>query len=160
LVVSKAAVVNELSKFTREFPDKSVIPEVATTVTVLEAGSLLTFNVTARLSADTLIPGNKLLPLASKLTVPLLMVLGFNDLEKVSTTVVSPMPVAPLAGVTITTVGAVASVPAPVVNELWNETLLLPDKSSTPFTATLITLFPGSGDNGVNVTIFPVASNA
>ncbi len=156
------AVVNVLTKLTRLFPDKSITPGVAATVTVLEAGSTPAFNVTTRLSADTLMPIPNLFPSTNKPTVLLLIVLGFSGLLKVNTTAAfSPIPVAPLPGVTIATTGAVVSVPPPVVNELSKKLLLFPDKSTTPpFTSTRIWLFAGSGDSGVNVTTLPLGSTA
>jgi hypothetical protein len=94
---------------------------VATTVTVVDAGNspALGVIVTVRLSVDT--EGGKLIltPFANSPMVFALIVLAFNDSENLSTTwAFSPIPVAPSAGVTITTVGGVVFVAVVVVNEL------------------------------------------
>ena len=62
------------------------------------------------------------LPFDSKPRLLALSVAAFSDLEKVSTTFAfNPTPAAPSLGVTLTTVGAAVSPPAPVVNELEND---------------------------------------
>src|SRR5438552_17568043 len=111
----------------------SVIPLVATTATVLDAGKYGDFMVTTRLSAEMLVvtlPVSRV-PFANKARL-LLIVPGFSDLEKVSTTATSsPTPIAPSLGVTLITVGGVVSAPAPVMNELENAVPWRPERSTT-----------------------------
>jgi hypothetical protein len=81
---------------------------------------------------------------------------GFIDFENTTTTCpFKPTPVCPLDGVTITTVGAVVSAVAAVVNVVFDEEDVFPAGSCTPDSYTRIVAPPGSGVNGVNVTTEP-----
>jgi hypothetical protein len=60
-----------------------------------------------------------LLPFANNPKLLVFTVYAFSDFENVSVTLAfNPTPVAPFPGVTITTAGAVVSVPAAVPNQL------------------------------------------
>src|SRR5580698_3854020 len=135
-------------------------PLVTSTVITLEGGSPYPFKVTTRLSAEALIELDDALPLARSAKVSVLIVLGFNDSENVSTTTaLVPIPVAPFCGVTIVITGAAVSVLVPVVNVLENELAAFPDRSSKPeLTCTVTVALPGNGDSGVNVITVPVPS--
>jgi len=86
-------------------------------------------------------------------------VLGFIDSENVITTCpLGPIPVAPLFGVTDRIVGGVVFVAAAVVKLLLNPLLLLPARSVTPLTDTLIVTLPGNEVSGVNVTTAPLTA--
>ena len=73
------------------------------------------------------------LPFARSPKLLVVIVAGFSDSEKVSTTTAfSPIPVAAFCGVTMVTSGTVVFVPVPVVNVLEKALLALPERSSRP----------------------------
>src|SRR5580658_2622034 len=160
--VAVPAVVNWLWKFANALPDRSVTALVTSTVIVLETGNPYGVNVTTRLSAEVLMDAPSALPFASKPKLLVLIVAGFNDSEKVSTTTAfGPIPVAPFCGVNIVTTGAVVFEPVPVENVLENPLLAFPERSNTPEVTCTVTIeFPGNGESGVNVSTVPVTSKA
>src|SRR5205814_1816743 len=128
-------VVNWLEKSARWLPDRSCTPLVATTVTVVDPGSVPPYSVTVRLSAEIeFTPPTRAVPFTNSAIVLLpFTVAAFSDFENVTTTHgFNPTPVAPFDGVTLTTVGGVVSAVAAVVKLHWYPTVF-PTRSVIPY---------------------------